>query len=88
MEKRCGLKTEETSCDSSDRDGTDFDDGICACAHKDDCNKYVADKPGNGASKGLKCYKTDEANGRATKQVKCPAPPKGKTAACLTKREG
>ena len=48
--RRCGLKSEERDCDATDRDGTDFDDGICACT-EDDCNKYVP----------LRCYQTDNS---------------------------
>ena len=44
----CGLKSQEKDCDASDRAGTDFDDGICAC-DKDLCNKHI---PG----KKLACY--------------------------------
>ena len=78
----CGYKSEEKDCDQTDRDGTDFDDGICACNDKDNCNKYVADKTGNAAAgpgaKRLKCYKTDNSQETCTTSQD----------ACLTERKG
>ena len=78
VKRWCGLKREE-DCDASDRDGTDFNDGICACT-TELCNKYI---PG----KRLKCYKCTGSDNCSVKET-CPAPAVGKTAACLTIRKG
>ena len=65
-------------CDHTDRAGTDFDDGTCAC-DKDLCNKHI---PG----KKLACYNCNNAaNCKTTLTIRtCTA----SKAVCLTKNQG